>query len=48
VEEFGYSFHLFDDYPKVKRVFCPPKECFDPQANADSNMQTSAFILWPY
>ena len=26
---------LFDDNPKVKRIFCPPKECYDPQANAD-------------
>ena len=26
---------LFDDNPKVKRVFCPPKECYDKAANAD-------------
>ena len=26
---------LFDDNPAVKRVFCPPKETYDPVANAD-------------
>jgi len=26
---------LFDDNPTIKRVFCPPKECYDPIANAD-------------
>src|SRR5438046_1849544 len=26
---------LFDDNPKVKRVFCPPKECYDKEANTD-------------
>jgi hypothetical protein len=26
---------LLDDNPKVKRLFCPPKECYDPQADAD-------------
>jgi hypothetical protein len=26
---------LFDDSPAVKRVFCPPKETYDPVANAD-------------
>ena len=33
----GISFFLslFDDNPTLKRVFCPPKECFDPAANAD-------------
>ena len=25
---------LFDDNPDVKRTFCPPKECYDLQANA--------------
>ncbi len=24
---------LFDDNPAVKRVFCPPKEAYDPGAN---------------
>jgi hypothetical protein len=33
----GISFFLslFDDNPTLKRVFCPPKECYDPVANAD-------------
>jgi hypothetical protein len=35
VEGISVFLSLFDDNPKVKRVFCPPKECFDPQANAD-------------
>ena len=26
---------LFDDNPKVKQIFCPPKECYDKEANAD-------------
>ena len=26
---------MFDDNPIVKRTFCPPKECYDPQLNAD-------------
>jgi TraM recognition site of TraD and TraG len=26
---------LFDDNPSVKYTFCPPKECYDPVANAD-------------
>ena len=26
---------LFDDNPKVKRVFCPPQECDDKEANTD-------------
>ena len=28
---------LFDDNPKVKRVFCPPKECFYPLQMPISN-----------
>src|ERR1700723_444537 len=27
---------LFDDNPKVKRVFCPKKECYDSQKNANN------------
>jgi hypothetical protein len=27
---------LFDDNTKVKRVFCPKKECYDPQKNANN------------
>jgi len=35
VEGISVFLSLFDDNPKVKRLFCPPKECYDPQANAD-------------
>jgi hypothetical protein len=26
---------LFDDNPRVKCAFCPPKECYDAKLNAD-------------
>ena len=35
VEGISVFLSLFDDNPKVKRLFCPPKECYDRQANAD-------------
>lgn len=35
VEGVSFFLSLFDDNPTLKRVFCPPKECFDPVANAD-------------
>ena len=35
VEGISVFLSLFDDNPKVKRVFCPPKECYDPQKNAN-------------
>lgn len=35
VEGISVFLSLFDDNPDVKRTFCPPAECFDPQANAD-------------
>jgi len=35
VEGISVFLSLFDDNPKVKRLFCPPKECYDPEANAD-------------
>lgn len=35
VEGISVFLSLFDDNPAVKRVFCPPKETFDPAANAD-------------
>jgi TraM recognition site of TraD and TraG len=35
VEGVAFFFSLFDDNPTLKWVFCPPKECFDPVANAD-------------
>jgi type IV secretory pathway TraG/TraD family ATPase VirD4 len=35
VEGISFFLSLFDDNPALKRIFCPPKECFDPVANAD-------------
>jgi hypothetical protein len=35
VEGISVFLSLFDDNPDVKHTFCPPKECYDPQANAD-------------
>ena len=35
VEGISVFLSLFDDNPTIKRVFCPPKECYDPIANAD-------------
>jgi hypothetical protein len=35
VEGISVFLSLFDDNPTVKRVFCPPKETYDPVANAD-------------
>ena len=35
VEGISVFLSLFDDNPTVKDIFCPPKECFDPVANAD-------------
>jgi hypothetical protein len=35
VEGISVFLSLFDDNPAVKRVFCPPKETYDPIANAD-------------
>ena len=33
VEGISVFLSLFDDNPDVKRVFCPPKETYDPEAN---------------
>ena len=35
VEGIAVVLSLFDDSPALKRVFCPPKVCYDPVANAD-------------
>jgi hypothetical protein len=35
VEGISFFLSLFDDNPALKKVFCPPKECFDPNANRD-------------
>jgi len=35
VEGVSVFLSLFDDNPAVKRVFCPPKETYDPAKNAD-------------
>jgi hypothetical protein len=34
VEGISVFLSLFDDNPKVKRVFCPKRECYDPKKNA--------------
>lgn len=35
IEGISVFLSLFDDNPAVKRVFCPPKETYDPVANQD-------------
>jgi TraM recognition site of TraD and TraG len=35
VEGVSVFLSLFDDNPKVKKVFCPTKECYDPTKNAN-------------
>jgi len=35
VEGVSVFLSLFDDNPKVKKVFCPKKECYDPRKNAN-------------
>jgi hypothetical protein len=35
VEGVSVFLSLFDDNPAVKRVFCPPKETYDPRVNTD-------------
>jgi len=34
VEGISVFLSLFDDSPKVKKIFCPKQECYDPQKNA--------------
>lgn len=34
VEGISVFLSLFDDSPKVKRVFCPKRECYNPEKNA--------------
>jgi hypothetical protein len=38
VEGVSVFLSLFDDNPAVKRMFCPPKEAYDPVANHDGRM----------
>ena len=38
VEGVSVFLSLFDDNPKVKRVFCPKKECYDPDKNANHQL----------
>jgi len=38
VEGISVFLSLFDDNPKVKKVFCPKKECYDPAKNADQKL----------
>jgi hypothetical protein len=37
VEGISVFLSLFDDNPTMKCAFCPPKECYDPIANADGH-----------
>ena len=46
VEGISVFLSLFDDNPAVKRVFCPPKETYDPVANRDGRLrQTPAAVF---
>ena len=38
VEGISFFLSLFDDNPVMKRVFCPPKECFDAAINHDGHL----------
>lgn len=38
VEGISFFLSLFDDNPVMKRVFCPPKECFDAVLNSDGHL----------
>jgi TraM recognition site of TraD and TraG len=38
VEGISVFLSLFDDNPKVKRVFCPKKDCYDPAKNANQQL----------
>jgi hypothetical protein len=40
VEGISFFLSLFDDNPTLKKIFCPPKECYDPVANADGRFGT--------
>ena len=40
VEGISVFLSLFDDNPELKRIFCPPKECYDPVANKDGRFGT--------
>ncbi len=35
VEGIAVFLSMFDDNPDLKRIFCPPKECYDRKLNAD-------------
>ena len=46
VEGISVFLSLFDDNPKVKRVFCPTKECYDPKRTSEIEARkTAAFVL---
>jgi hypothetical protein len=40
VEGISVFLSLFDDNPRLKRIFCPPRECYDPALNADGRYGT--------
>lgn len=40
VEGITFFLSMFDSNPELREVFCPPKECYDPVANADGKYGT--------
>jgi hypothetical protein len=40
VEGISVFLSLFDDNPKLKSIFCPPKEAYDPQVNKNGRFGT--------
>jgi hypothetical protein len=38
VEGVSVFLSLFDDNPKVKKIFCPKKQCYDPTKNVDHKL----------
>ena len=45
VEGISVFLSLFDDSPKVKRVFCPKRECYDPQKNAGNQVRKASAVI---
>ena len=45
VEGISVFLSLFDDNPKVKRIFCPPKECYDHKPARTANTAGLCLLL---
>jgi hypothetical protein len=43
VEGISFFLSLFDDNPTLRRVFCPPKECFEPGADGSLGIPLAPF-----